>query len=386
MPSTYTGNLGLEKPASGEKTGTWGTTVNTVFDMVDAAISGVHTQTLASAGTSGSPNVLAISDGAVSNALSKILVFNDGGDLGATAYVRLDPNTSKKSCYIRNNLSGSRSLVVFQGTYSEPNSVTVAAGEDATVYFDGAGSGAKAQRALNNVTFASLNSVTFKINGTEVTANANELNKMDGVTASTAEINHLVGVTSSIQSQLNAKQTTVTGAATTIISSNLATSRALVSDGSGKVAVSAVTSTELGYLDGVTSSIQTQLNAKQATLVSGSNIRTVGGTSLLGSGDIPISGGMVYPGSGIPVSTGSGWTTSKAAPSGAVVGTTDTQTLTNKTLSNPSITGTLTLPGNWTMVINGGHLEFRYNNVAQFEIQTTGATIQRGHGTWLGTP
>ena len=35
-----------------------------------------------------------------------------------------------------------------------------------------------------------------------------------------------------------------------------------MSDGSGKVATNAVTSTELGYLSGVTSAIQTQLNAK----------------------------------------------------------------------------------------------------------------------------
>lgn len=67
---------------------------------------------------------------------------------------------------------------------------------------------------------------------------------------------------SDIQTQLNSKQATITGAATTITSSNLTASRALVSNSSGKVAVSAVTSTELGYLDGVTSSIQTQLNAK----------------------------------------------------------------------------------------------------------------------------
>ena len=46
---------------------------------------------------------------------------------------------------------------------------------------------------------------------------------------------------------------------------NLTTARALVSDGSGDVSVSAVTSTEVGYLDGVSSAIQTQLDAKQAS-------------------------------------------------------------------------------------------------------------------------
>lgn len=45
----------------------------------------------------------------------------------------------------------------------------------------------------------------------------------------------------------------------------LTANRALVSDANGHPAVSAVTSTELGYLDGVTSSIQTQLNGKAAS-------------------------------------------------------------------------------------------------------------------------
>lgn len=110
-----------------------------------------------------------------------------------------------------------------------------------------------------------------------VTASAAELNILDGVTASTAELNKLAGtpagltatelgyvdgVTSSIQTQINSKQATVTGAATTITASNLTVSRALVSDGSGKVAVATTTSTEIGYVNGVTSAIQTQLDSK----------------------------------------------------------------------------------------------------------------------------
>ena len=45
---------------------------------------------------------------------------------------------------------------------------------------------------------------------------------------------------------------------------DLTASRALVSDGNGDVSVSAVTSTEIGYLDGVTSAIQTQLDNKSS--------------------------------------------------------------------------------------------------------------------------
>jgi microcystin-dependent protein len=65
------------------------------------------------------------------------------------------------------------------------------------------------------------------------------------------------------------KQNTITGAATTITSSNLTASRAVVSDGSGKVAVSAATAAEVSHLSGVTSAIQTQLNGK-APVESGS--------------------------------------------------------------------------------------------------------------------
>lgn len=77
--------------------------------------------------------------------------------------------------------------------------------------------------------------------------------------------NHTIANIDNLQSSLDAKQATITGGASTIVSSNLTASRALVSDGSGKVAVSAVTGTELGYLDGVTSNVQTQLDGKAAS-------------------------------------------------------------------------------------------------------------------------
>ena len=62
------------------------------------------------------------------------------------------------------------------------------------------------------------------------------------------------------------KQDVVTGTASTIVSDNLTANRVLVTNGSKKAAVSAVTTTELGCLSGVTSPVQTQLNGKQATV------------------------------------------------------------------------------------------------------------------------
>ena len=52
------------------------------------------------------------------------------------------------------------------------------------------------------------------------------------------------------------------GAVSTVFNTNLTAARAVVSDGSGKISVSAVTATEIGHLDGVSSAIQTQLDLK----------------------------------------------------------------------------------------------------------------------------
>lgn len=85
------------------------------------------------------------------------------------------------------------------------------------------------------------------------------------VSTNESDIDGLQTSVGNIQTTLGSKQDVIDGAASTITDSNLAANRALISNGSGKVDVSAVTSTELGYLDGVTSNIQTQLNSKLST-------------------------------------------------------------------------------------------------------------------------
>lgn len=104
------------------------------------------------------------------------------------------------------------------------------------------------------------------------------------------------------------------------------------------------------HVIGDVTGLQTALDGKQETLVSGTNIKTVNGVSVLGSGDIPISGAggdVTGPASSTTnaVAVFSGTTgkvladSAKVLPTGAVVGTTDAQTLTTKTLTAPTING-----------------------------------------------
>jgi hypothetical protein len=120
--------------------------------------------------------------------------------------------------------------------------------------------GTSAQQTLTNKTLTSP-----IINGAVVTS----ANIVDG-TIVNADINASAAIAQSkianLTTDLAGKQATITGAATTIDTENLTVSRALVSDASGKVAVSAVLATEIGYLDGVTSKIQDQLDGKEATI------------------------------------------------------------------------------------------------------------------------
>ena len=117
---------------------------------------------------------------------------------------------------------------------------------------------------LDNLIGSNVDGAISTVNDTNLTASralASDGSGKIAVSAVTStELGYLDGVSSAIQTQIDSKQATITGAATTIDDADLTASRALVSSGAGKVAISDVTSTELGYLDGVTSAIQTQIN------------------------------------------------------------------------------------------------------------------------------
>jgi hypothetical protein len=105
-------------------------------------------------------------------------------------------------------------------------------------------------------------------------AAAIDATKIGGGAVSNLEFSYLDGVTSAIQTQIDSKQATITGSATTIDTESLTASRAVISNSSSKIAVSATTDTELGYVSGVTSAIQTQIDTKQATITGGATTIT----------------------------------------------------------------------------------------------------------------
>lgn len=142
MTSTYTTDNGIEKPATGDRSGTWGTMVNSNMDLVDQALDGFVSVTAAATGSTGSPNTLPITNGAVSNGRNRIIHIVDGGDLGATVYYQVTPNDAEKWFWIKNGLTASRAILLFQGTYDASNDLEIPNGKTCLVRCDGGGSGA----------------------------------------------------------------------------------------------------------------------------------------------------------------------------------------------------------------------------------------------------
>jgi len=135
MASSYTADIGIEKPGSGEQAGTWGTTTNANFDIIDRAINGVLSLSL-----SGTTTTLATTDGTLSDGGHKVLVL--AGSPSGTNTITISPNDQDKVYLVKN---GSGQTATFtQGSGSD---VSILNGETAWIFADGAGSGAAVQKA-----------------------------------------------------------------------------------------------------------------------------------------------------------------------------------------------------------------------------------------------
>lgn len=155
---------------------------------------------------------------------------------------------------------------------------------------------------------------------------------------------HIIADVDGLQTALNGKEATITGGATTITSSDLTADRALISNGSGKVAVSStVTATELGHVAGVTSAIQTQLDAKLDSVDLSSYTGDVGITGALDvTGDVDITGELVVDSYNetFGTITSSSGTATINCEAGNVFSLTLSENITTFTWSNPPSSGT----------------------------------------------
>jgi hypothetical protein len=230
MVSTYTANSGIQLPANGEQSGTWGETINDNMDIIDRLTNGVGAISL-----SGTTHTLTITDGTLSEGQYNVLVL--GGTPSGTNTITITPNDGQH-VYIVKNSSG-QSAIFTQGS---GGNITLLNGETKVIYSDGVGAGSAVvditnDFAMGNVTItggaisgATLSTSSFTLGGIAITATGTEINILDGVTATAAEINILDGVTATA-AEIN------------------------ILDG-----VTATTA-EINYVDGVTSNVQTQLDA-----------------------------------------------------------------------------------------------------------------------------
>lgn len=144
MASTYTTNTGIEKPGTGEQSGSWGTTTNTNFDIIDAALNGQVSIVIAT------DTDLLTNDGSIGNGTNPVVILT--GTPGSGFELRVTPTDQEKLFVVRNDTNGTCTVVYKGVTASGSNSVEIAAGKTKMVTGDGGGSSGVFKELLTNET------------------------------------------------------------------------------------------------------------------------------------------------------------------------------------------------------------------------------------------
>ena len=149
MASTYVNDLRLNEMATGDGSGTWGTTTNTNLELIGEAL-GYGTEGIT---TNADTHTSTIADGATDPVRAMYVKYT--GTLDSACTITIAPNTVNRMHFIENGTSGSQNIIISQGSGAH---VTIPAGDTKAVYLDGAGSGAAVVDA-----FASLSTVDLKV-------------------------------------------------------------------------------------------------------------------------------------------------------------------------------------------------------------------------------
>jgi hypothetical protein len=147
--ATYVNDLRLKEIATGDESGTWGTSTNTNLELIGEAFS-FGTEAIT---TNADTHTTTIADGSTDPGRSLYLKYT--GTLDSACTITIGPNTVSKLWFIENGTSGSQNIIIKQGSGA---TITVPPGDTKAIYSDGAGSGAAMVDA-----FASLSVVDLKV-------------------------------------------------------------------------------------------------------------------------------------------------------------------------------------------------------------------------------
>lgn len=333
MASTYS-NLKIELIGTGEQTGTWGATTNTnLGTALEEAIVGYATANF----TTDADLTLTLTDtNATQTARNFVLNATSSGSLSTTR--NLIVPTIEKPYVVFNNTSGNQSITV---KTSAGTGITIPNGKKAFLITNGTD-------VVDAITFLSNLQVGTTTMTGDLTMNAqSDVRFADADSSNWVAFQAPATVASNVTWTLpnadgsngNVLSTNGSGTLSWATSASLATPLAVIGDASAGAEIRLPEDTDNGsnYValkapDTLASSITWTLPNADGTL---NQVLVTNGSGTLSWAS---PSGQVYPGAGIAVSTGSAWGTSLTAPSGAIVGTTDTQTLTNKRVDPRSVT------------------------------------------------
>jgi hypothetical protein len=302
--ATYVNDLRLKEIATGDESGTWGTSTNTNLELVADAF-GYGTKQM----SSDANETFTMPDATADGTRALYLKITSAVSLTTTREVTLGPNTISKVWIIENATTGSQIITIKQGSGA---TVNVASGAKKYIYTDGAGAGAAVADA--NPTEVGAGTVTSV--ATSGTVNGISLTGGTITTSGTITLGGTlsgVDLTSQVTGTLPVANggtggTTSTGSGAVV----LATSPALVTPALGTPASGVLTNTTgLPLTTGVTGTLPVANGGTGATSLTANYV-------ILGNGTSAVQ--VVAPGTAGNVLTSSGGTTwaSTALPASGI--------------------------------------------------------------------